>query len=214
MKTQPRRGSWRQVAPGTYVKNIGTYEDVKFGATARVSFVPFPTCEIMDANGAHAAIPTPADAKKFITAAKKVYTKDTKATTARLQKRDAARTASPSTRIAAPRSPKAEAVGTDAMTKLTQAQRLEAEIKTLRGRLPIVGPRPSPEKSRLNAEIRMRQAAVRKLLPKKYRTAKQFAAAIRKTYEEEASTKRIPFTPGYTERRSKTLSAIGAEYME
>ncbi len=93
MKTQPRRGSWRQVAPGQYVKNIGSYGDVKFGATARVNFVPFPTCEIIDANGAHVGVPTPADQKKFITAAKKVYTKDTNAETARIQKRSAARTA-------------------------------------------------------------------------------------------------------------------------
>ena len=92
MKTTTRRGSWRQVAPGTYVKNIGTYGDVKFGATARVSFVPFPTCEIMDANGVHVAIPTPADAKKFIAAAKKVYTKDTTSEAARIQKRSTART--------------------------------------------------------------------------------------------------------------------------
>lgn len=83
MKTQPRRGSWRNVAPGQYAKNIGTYGDVKFGATARVSFVPFPTCEIIDANGVHVAIPTPADAKKFIAAAKKVYSKDTKAAAAK-----------------------------------------------------------------------------------------------------------------------------------
>jgi hypothetical protein len=83
MKTPTRRGSWRNVAPGQYVKNIGTYADVKFGATARVSFVPFPTCEIIDANGVHVAIPTPADAKKFIAAAKKVYSKDTKAATAK-----------------------------------------------------------------------------------------------------------------------------------
>ena len=92
MKTPTRRGSWRNVAPGQYVKNIGTYEDAKFGATARVSFVPFPTCEILDANGVHVAIPTPADAKKFIAAAKKVYTKDTEAEATRLQKRSAART--------------------------------------------------------------------------------------------------------------------------
>ena len=83
MKTQPRRGSWRNVAPGTYVKNIGTYGDVKFGATARVSFVPFPTCDILDANGVHVAIPTPADQKKFIAAAKKVYVNDTKAAAAK-----------------------------------------------------------------------------------------------------------------------------------
>ncbi len=92
MKTQPRRGSWRQVAPGQYTKNIGSYGDVKFGATARVSFVPFPTCEIIDATGAHVGVPTPADQKKFVTAAKKVYTKDSNAETARLQKRVAART--------------------------------------------------------------------------------------------------------------------------
>jgi hypothetical protein len=79
MKTTPRRGSWRNVAPGQYVKNIGTYGDVKFGATARVSFVPFPTCEILDANGVHVAIPSPVDSKKFIAAAKKVYSKDTTA---------------------------------------------------------------------------------------------------------------------------------------
>lgn len=83
MKTQPRRGSWRQVTPGTYVKNIGTYGDVEFGATVRVSFVPFPTCEIIDATGAHATVPTPADQKKYIAAAKKVYTKDTKAAAAK-----------------------------------------------------------------------------------------------------------------------------------
>ena len=92
MKTTTRRGSWRKAAPGQYVKNIGTYGNIKYGATARVSFVPFPTCEIIDATGAHVAIPTPADAKKFITAAKKVYTKDTKADEARLQKRGAAGT--------------------------------------------------------------------------------------------------------------------------
>ena len=213
MKTQPRRGSWRNVAPATYVKNIGTYGDVKFGATARVSFVPFPTCDILDGNGAHVAIPTPADQKKFIAAAKKVYTKDTKAEAARLQKRSAARTA-PVPRTPTPPQTRATAIGADAMTKLTQAQKLEAEIKTLRGRLSIIGSSPSPKKSKINEMIRIRQAAVRKLLPKKYKTAKQFAAAIRKTYEEEASVKRQPFTPGYTERRSKTLSAIGKEYME
>ena len=92
MATTTRRGSWRQVAPGQYVKNIGSYGDVKFGATVRVSFVPFPTCEIIDATGAHVAIPTPADAKKYITAAKKVYTTDTKAEAARIQKKSAART--------------------------------------------------------------------------------------------------------------------------
>jgi hypothetical protein len=83
MKTPTRRGTWRQVAPGTYVKNIGTYGDVKFGATARVSFIPFQTCEIMDANGVHVAIPTPADQKKYIAAAKKVYVRDTKAAAAK-----------------------------------------------------------------------------------------------------------------------------------
>jgi hypothetical protein len=91
MKTPTRRGSWRNVAPGQYVKNIGTYGDVKFGATARVSFVPFPTCEILDANGVHVAIPTPADAKKYIASAKKVYVKDTAAEVAKAQKREGAR---------------------------------------------------------------------------------------------------------------------------
>jgi hypothetical protein len=91
MKTTRRRGSWRNVAPGQYVKNIGTYDDVKFGATARVSFVPFPTCEILDANGVHVAIPTPADAKKFIAAAKKVYAKDTAAASTKAQKRATSR---------------------------------------------------------------------------------------------------------------------------
>lgn len=93
MTPKPRRGSWRSVAPGTYTKNIGTYGAVKFGARARVSFVPFPTCEIIDATGAHATVPTPADQKKFIAAAKKVYDKDTKAEAARLQKKATARTA-------------------------------------------------------------------------------------------------------------------------
>lgn len=84
MKNTPtRKGSWRRVATGVYVKNIGTYGDVKFGASARVSFVPFPTCEIMDANGVHVAIPSPADAQKYIAAAKKVYVKDTKAEAAK-----------------------------------------------------------------------------------------------------------------------------------
>ena len=214
MKATTRRGSWRKVAPGQYAKNIGSYGNVEYGATARVSFVPFPTCEIIDANGAHAAIPTPADAKKFITAAKKVYTKDTKADEARLQKRSAARTAPSPKRV--PKSPtnKAITIGADAMTKLTQAQNLEAEIKTLRGHLSVIGPKPSTKKSVINDKIRRRQAAVRKLLPKKYKTAKQFAVAIRKTYEEEASTKRNPFTPGYSERRDVTLRAIGKEYME
>ena len=94
MATTTRRGSWRQVAPGQYVKNIGSYGNVEYGATARVSFVPFPTCEIHDANGVHMAIPTPADAKKFIAAAKKVYVKDSAAETARLQKRTTSRTKS------------------------------------------------------------------------------------------------------------------------
>ena len=214
MKTQPRRGSWRQVAPGQYTKNVGSYGDVKFGATLRVSFVPFPTCDIIDATGAHVGVPTQADQKKFITAAKKVYTKDTNAETARLQKRSAARIA-PAPRIPIKAPPKrGAAIGADAMAKLTQAQRLEAEIKTLRGRLTTIGPKPSPQKSKINADIRIRQAAVRKLLPKKYKTAKQFAAAIRKTYEAEAATKRAPFTPGYEERRDDTLRAIGREYME
>ena len=93
MATTTRRGSWRQVAPGTYGKNIGTYGAVKFGATARVSFVPFPTCEILDANGVHVAIPTPADAKKYIAAAKKVYTKDVAAEATRVQKRSTTRPA-------------------------------------------------------------------------------------------------------------------------
>ena len=93
MKTTTRRGSWRNVAPGTYVKNVGSYGDVKFGATAQVSFVPFPTCEILDANGVHVAIPTPADAKKYIAAAKKVYTKDVAAEATRIQKRTSTRTA-------------------------------------------------------------------------------------------------------------------------
>lgn len=88
MTPKPRRGSWRQVAPGTYTKNIGTYGSVKFGATARVSFVPFPTCEIIDATGAHAAIPTPVDQKKYIAAAKKVYVKDTKAAAERASTRE------------------------------------------------------------------------------------------------------------------------------
>jgi hypothetical protein len=92
MKTTPRRGSWRNVAPGQYVKNIGTYGDVKFGATARVSFIPFPTCEILDANGVHVAIPSPVDSKKFIASAKKVYTKDTKAEAERVRSRAAAKT--------------------------------------------------------------------------------------------------------------------------
>ena len=87
-----RRGSWRKVAPGQYAKNIGSYGDVKFGATARVSFVPFQTCEIIDGNGVHIAIPTPADAKKYIAAAKKVYVKDTKAEAERMGKRVAAKT--------------------------------------------------------------------------------------------------------------------------
>ena len=90
--TTPRKGSWRNVAPGTYVKNIGTYGDVKFGATARVSFVPFPTCEILDATGAHVGVPTSADEKKFISAAKKVYTKDTRAEAERVRSRVAAKT--------------------------------------------------------------------------------------------------------------------------
>ena len=97
MATKTRRGSWRRVAPGTYGKNIGTYGDVKFGATVRVSFVPFPTCEIIDATGAHVAVPTPADEKKYVAAAKKVYVKDTKAEATRLQKRVSARTAPVST---------------------------------------------------------------------------------------------------------------------
>ena len=71
------------MAPGTYVKNIGSYGNVEYGATARVSFVPFPTCEILDANGVHVAIPTPADEKKFIAAVKKVYSKDTTAAAAK-----------------------------------------------------------------------------------------------------------------------------------
>ena len=213
MNTQPRRGSWRQVAPGQYTKNIGSYGDVKFGATARVSFVPFPTCDILDGNGAHVAIPTPADQKKFIAAAKKVYTKDTKAEAARLQKRSAARTA-PVPRTPTPPQTRATAIGADAVTKLTQAQKLEAEIKTLRGQLSIIGPKPSPQKTKINAAIRSRQAAVRKLLPKKYKTAKQFAAAIKKTYEKEASIYRKPFTEGYAERRDVTLRAIGREYTE
>jgi hypothetical protein len=87
MKTPTRRGSWRNVAPGQYVKSIGSYGEVKYGATVRVSFVPFPTSEILDGNGVHVAIPTPADAKKYIAAAKKVYTKDTKAAAATAQKR-------------------------------------------------------------------------------------------------------------------------------
>ena len=214
MATTTRRGSWRKVAPGQYVKPIGTYGDIMYGATARVSFVPFPTCEIIDANGVHVAIPIPEDAKKFITAAKKVYTKDTKAEEARLQKREAARTAPAPRRQSPPKSHQGLSIGTDAMAKLTKAQKLEAEIKTLRGHLSTIGPKPSPEKSRINAKIRTRQAAVRKLLPKKYKTAKQFAAAIRKTYEEEASTKRTPYTPGYEERRDVTLRAIGREYTE
>jgi hypothetical protein len=213
MKTTTRRGSWRQVAPGTYVKNIGSYGDVKFGATARVSFVPFPTCEIIDANGSHVAMPTPADAKKYIAAAKKMYVKHTIAEAAMIQKRGAARTKT-APRPAHTVSTRAVAIGEDALTKLTKAQKLEAEIKTLRGNLAVIGPSPSPRKSKINAEIRSRQAAVRKLLPKKYKTSKQFAAAIRKTYEEEASIKRKPFTEAYTDRRSKTLKAIGAEYME
>ena len=90
--TTPRKGSWRKVATGVYVKNIGTYGAVKFGATARISFVPFPTCEIIDATGAHAGVPTPADEKKFIVAAKKVYTKDTKAEAERVRSRAAAKT--------------------------------------------------------------------------------------------------------------------------
>ena len=89
-----RRGSWRKVAPGQYVKSIGTYGNVAFGATARVSFVPFPTCEIVDANGVHAAIPAPADEKKFIAAAKKVYTKDMATGATKAQKRAAVRTPS------------------------------------------------------------------------------------------------------------------------
>lgn len=213
MKAPTRKGSWRNVAPGQYVKNIGAYGDVKFGATARVSFVPFTTCDIMDANGTHVAVPSPVDQKKFIAAAKKVYTKDTNATTARLQKRETARTKPAPRRV--PTAPiRAVAIGEDAMTKLTKAQKLEAEIKTLRGHLAAIGPKPSTRKSRINAEIRTRQAAVRKLLPKKYRTAKQFAAAIRKTFESEAATYRKPFTPGHAERRDVTLAAIGAEYME
>jgi hypothetical protein len=213
MKTTTRRGAWRQVAPGTYMKNIGSYGEVKYGATVRVSFVPFQTCDILDGNGAHVAIPTPADQKKFIAAAKKVYTKDTKAELARLQKRSAARTA-PVPRTPKPPHNRASTIGTGAITKLTQAQRLEAEIKTLRGHLAIIGARSSPEKSLINAKIRTRQAAVRNLLPKKYKTAKQFAAAIRKTYEEEASTERKPFTEEYDERRDVTLRAIGRAYME
>lgn len=93
MTPKPRRGSWRQVAPGTYTKDIGTYGNVKFGARARVSFVPFPTCEIIDATGVHVAVPTPADQKKYIAAAKKVYVKDTAAEATRVQKRSAVRTA-------------------------------------------------------------------------------------------------------------------------
>ena len=92
MATKTRRGSWRKVAPGQYVKSIGTYDNIPFGASARVSFVPFPTCEIIDANGAHVAIPSPADAKKFIAAAKKVYTKDMATGATRAQKRAAGKT--------------------------------------------------------------------------------------------------------------------------
>lgn len=90
--TTPRKGAWRNVGKGIYVKHIGSYGTVKFGATVRVSFIPFPTCEIMDANGVHIAIPESADEKKFVTAARKVYIKDTKAEAARLQKREATRT--------------------------------------------------------------------------------------------------------------------------
>lgn len=213
MATTTRRGSWRKVAPGQYVKNVGSYGNVEYGATARVSLIPFPTCEILDANGVHVAIPTPTDAKKFITAAKKVYAKDTKVEATRLQKRDEHRTkpvphARP--RISKPLS----AVGADTMSKLEKAQRLEAEIKNLRGQLSAIGPKPSSQKTRINTGIKTRQAAVRKLLPKKYKTAKQFATAIRKTYEEEASIHHKPFTSGYSERRSATLSAIGTAYTE
>ena len=95
MTLKTRRGSWRKVAPGQYTKNIGSYGDVKFGATARVSFVPFPTCEIIDATGAHAAIPEPADAKKYIASAKKIYVKDTKAEASRLQARATAKASPP-----------------------------------------------------------------------------------------------------------------------
>jgi len=91
MKAIPRKGSWRKSSPGVYVKNIGTYGNVKFGATVRVSFVPFPTCEILDANYVSVGIPTPADEKKFTAAAKKVYTKDTKAEAERVQKRATAK---------------------------------------------------------------------------------------------------------------------------
>ena len=191
------------MAPGTYIKDIGTYGNV-----------PFPTCEIIDATGAHAAVPTPADEKKYIAAAKKMYVKHSTAEAARMQKRSTARTAPSPSRAAQGAPLRDVTIGADAMTKLTQAQKIEAEIKTLRGRLAIIGPKPSPQKTQINAEIRKRQAAVRKLLPKKYRTAKQFASAIRKTYEEEASTKRAPFTEAYAERRDVTLRAIGREYME
>jgi len=224
MKAIPRKGSWRKSSPGVYVKNIGTYGSVKFGATARVSFVPFPTCEILDANYVSVGVPTPADEKKFIAAAKKVYTKDTKTEAERAQKRATARTApaqrTPTTSSAT--KAKATQSGEALVKKLTKAQELEAEIGTLRGKLSALGRAPSTatpaykaymrKKSSLSKAIQARQAAIRKLLPAKYRTPRQFAAAIQKTHEEETSVLHVPYTPGYAERRDRTYRAIAREY--
>lgn len=91
MKTTTKTG-WRNMAPGTYVKNIMRYGDIEYGATAQVQFVPNITCIIIDAEGVHVATPSPADAEKFIGGAREVYGIDTEAETERLRKREYAKT--------------------------------------------------------------------------------------------------------------------------
>lgn len=221
MKATPRKGSWHKSAPGVYTKPIGAYGSIKFGATARVSFVPFPTCTIIDADGAHIGAPTAADEKKFVAAAKKVYTKDTNVEAARLQKREAVRTAPPK-RKTAKRPVDMVQCGEDNLKMLMAAQKLEAEIKNLRGQLKKLGRAPptthrnyrayKATKTRIDNAIKARQVEMRNLLPKKYRTPKQLAAALKKTHEAEASVYRQPFSQAAEHRRDATLAAIAAAY--